>query len=438
LQKAVRGRVVSRGNTTYEATRQSMVWNALKSARFPDAIVRVESQTDVAEAVRFAREHDLKVGIRGGGHNWHNPALRQGGLLLDLSGLNEVNVDARGGRATVQPGVTGAAFMAHLAPRGLAFPVGHCPSVPMSGFLLNGGSGWNYRAWGPACASVHAVDLVNARGDLIHATEDQHADLLWAARGAGPGFFGVITRFHLNLFPLPRVLMRSLLRYPIEDVDRVAAWLSTLVPLADAVELSCTFSSRGVQMNAVAFAETAGEAGRALAPFEAGPPGVAATARNPSQESSVEQVFGRRETTLAPGPRYWGDSGWSNASPEVLLAAVRGRLSAAPAGAVVQLVFFHGQPGPRLPDMACSMFGSTYVHAHTLSNDASQDSANQSWLHGVMGALEPLKVGHYVGEADLAFSPGRAQRCFSPAAWTKLVALKRAYDPDDVFFSYLQ
>jgi FAD/FMN-containing dehydrogenase len=438
LQAAVRGQLVSRGSTAYETTRQSMVWNAVKSARFPDAIVRVQSHTEVMEAVRFAREHDLKVGIRGGGHNWHNPALRQGGLLLDLSGLTESTVDAARRQATVQPGVIGAGFMAELAPRGFAFPIGHCPSVPMSGFLLNGGSGWNYRAWGPACANVHAFDIVNARGESIHATKDQNTDLFWAARGAGPGFFGVVTRFHLNLFALPPVMMRSSLRYPVEDMDRVAAWMSRLVPFDDPVELSCQFTGGGVRINAVAFADTIGDARKALAPLEAEPTGLVAAGRNLYQEASVDQVFGAKDTKLVPGPRYEGDSGWSNASPAELLAAVRERLSMAPAGAVVQLVFFHGQPRPGLPDMACSMFGSTYVHAHTLSNDASQDAASHTWLQGVIASLEPLKIGHYVGEADLGFAPDRAQRCFSTAAWSRLTSLKRRYDPNDVFFTYLR
>lgn len=221
-------------------------------------------------------------------------------------------------------------------------------------------------------------------------------------------------------------------------MDRVAAWLSRQVPFDDAVELGCTFSNRGVQIGATAFANTADDARKALAPLEAGPAGVTAAAQNLYQQVTAEQVFGRKDTTLTPGPRYGGDSGWSNASPEELLATVRDRLPTAPIGAVVQLVFFHGQPRQGLPDMACSMFGSTYVHAHTLSADAAQDTANRNWLHGAITSLEPLKVGHYVGEADLSFAPDRAQRSFSPAAWTRLLALKRRHDPDNVFFSYLQ
>ena len=327
--------------------------------------------------------------------------------------------------------------MGELAPRGLAFPIGHCPSVPMSGFLLNGGLGWNNREWGPSCASVYAFDIVTARGERVHATKEQNADLFWAARGAGPGFFGVVTRFHLNLFPLPRVLMRSSLRYAVDDMDRVAAWLSRQGTFGDSVELSCTFSNRGVQINAVAFADTPDDARKALAPLEGGPVGVTAASRSLNQQVPVEQVFGSKDTTLAPGPRYGGDSGWSNASPAEILATVRDRLSTAPMGAVVQLVIFNSQRPP-IPEMAFSMFGSFYVHAHTLSNDAAQDASDRTWLRGVMASLEPLKVGHYVGEADLSFAPDRASRSFSPAAWAKLLALKRKHDPDDVFFSYLQ
>jgi FAD/FMN-containing dehydrogenase len=164
LQKNVQGRVVPRGGVEYESSRRTVTWNALKPERYPDAIVRVESEADVREAIRFARRHDLKVAIRGGGHNWHNPALRQGGVLLDLSGLKELRVDAEQRKAVVQPGIRGSALMASLAPQGLAFPITRCPGVPLSGFLLNGGIGFNQRVWGPACASIEALDIVNARG----------------------------------------------------------------------------------------------------------------------------------------------------------------------------------------------------------------------------------------------------------------------------------
>ncbi len=328
--------------------------------------------------------------------------------------------------------------MADLAPRGLAFPIGHCATVPLSGFLLNGGLGWNYRLWGPSCASIQAIDVVDAGGELIRADTDQNSDLFWAARGAGPGFFGVVTRFHLNLFALPTAMLRSTLTYGLEDMDRVAAWLSQLVPFAAPVELSCTFSSRGVQISAVAFADTALGARKALEVLEAEPTGLNALRKGLYQESSVEGVFGRASATVEAGPRYAGDSGWSDASPVELLASVRSGLLSAPSGSVVQLVFVHRENLAQQPDMAFSLSGSTYVHAHALWDDAAQDALNHAWVRRAITSLEPLKLGHYVGEADLTFTPNRAQQCFSPAAWTRLTALKRKYDPHDLFFSYLR
>ena len=438
LQNTVQGRVVPRGGPGYDGARHKMVWNALKSERFPDAIVHAWSEADVVDAVRFARQHGLKIAVRGGGHNWHNPALRQGGLLLDLSGLNQVRVDAGHRQAAVQPGVTGGALMADLAPHGLAFPIAHSAKVPVSGFLLNGGLGWNYRLWGPSCASIQALDIVNARGELIRAEKDRNADMFWAARGAGPGFFGVVTRFHLKLFPLPQSMLRSTLNYPVEERERVVAWLSQLVPLAAPVELGCTFSSRGVQIHATAFADSALAARKALQVLEAEPIELKPLRKSLYQEASVEEVFGRASTTVEPGPRYAGDSGWSNASPRELLSSVRDGLLVAPSGSVVQLEFLHHQDWPPQPDMAFSMFGSTYVHAHALWNDAAQDAPNQAWVRDTITSLEPLKVGHYVGEANLSVAPDRAKQCFSPAAWNRLNALKQKHDPDDVFFSYLR
>lgn len=438
LQSKVRGRVIPRGGDEYEGHRHTMMWNAVKPARFPDAIVHVESEIDVTEAVRFARQHELKVAIRGGGHNWHNAALRQGGLLLDLSGLNQVRVNADRRNAIVQPGVTGAAFMADLAPHGLAFPIGHCPTVPLSGFLLNGGVGWNYRVWGPSCASIQALDVVDARGELIRADRHENSDLFWAARGAGPGFFGVVTRFHLNLFALPAAMVRSSLSYAVGDMDKVAAWLSQLVPFATPVELSCTFSRNGVQISAAAFADSALDARKALEVLETEPTGLSAIRKRLYQESSVEEIFGRPSAAVQAGPRYAGDSGWSNASPPELLASVRSELVAAPSGSVVQLVFLHGQSWRQQSEMAFSMSGSTYVHTHALWDDASQDAVNQAWVRSAIASLEPLKVGHYVGEADLTFAPNRAEQSFSPAAWNTLNALKRKHDARELFYSFLR
>src|SRR5439155_5190682 len=143
------------------------------------------------------RSRGLRISIRSGGHSWIGASLRDGGLLIDLSHLNSVSIDPAGRTAVVGPAIRNVELMAALAPYGLAFPAGHCPTVGVGGFLLGGGQGWNQGVWGPACLSVQAIDLVNAEGELITADARQNAELLWLARGVGPGFPGVILRYHL-------------------------------------------------------------------------------------------------------------------------------------------------------------------------------------------------------------------------------------------------
>src|SRR5262245_27161817 len=167
LQVRSPGQIVWRGDPDYEATRRHMVWNQRVPERFPEAIAVAGSDQDVVDAVRLARSRGLRVAIRSGGHSWVGSSLRDGGMLIDLEHLNgaEVNVAAR--TAVVQPAIKNPAIVAALAPLGLAFPTGHCPTVSVGGYLLSGGQGWNQGTWGPACQNVLAIDYVNADGDVI-------------------------------------------------------------------------------------------------------------------------------------------------------------------------------------------------------------------------------------------------------------------------------
>lgn len=139
---------LQKGSADFDRVRATMTWNArIAGARTPEAIVEATSTADVVAAVKYARAHNLKVAIRGGGHNYHGAVLRDGSLLLDLSRLKLIKIDAAGRRASVGPGIKGGELIAALAPHNLAFPVGHCSDVNLSGFLLNGGYGWNLGEW---------------------------------------------------------------------------------------------------------------------------------------------------------------------------------------------------------------------------------------------------------------------------------------------------
>jgi len=230
LQKAVKGTVLWQGDPAYEAARGAAVYRANKPKRFPAVIVLAESDKDVVAAVRFARDHGLKVGRRSGGHGWSSAHLRTGAMLIDLSRMQTVELDAKNRTLWTDPGVLGSRINAELKPHGLIIPTAHHPTVGIGGFAMCGGFGWNSRLWGNGAAHILAVDVVDAEGRLIRADETRNTDYLWAARGAGPGFFGVVTRMKLRANPMPPVMKVSAYGYTADVLEDLFTWARELVP----------------------------------------------------------------------------------------------------------------------------------------------------------------------------------------------------------------
>jgi FAD/FMN-containing dehydrogenase len=146
-QPTVAGSVFQRGQPGYEEARCAAVWNARKPEREPELIVVAQSTADVVSAVRFARAQGLKLAVRSGGHSWFGASIRDSGLLLDLSQLDAIEIDADARSAAVQPAARSRQLATALAPHRLAFPVGHCASVALGGYLLAGGLGCNFGSW---------------------------------------------------------------------------------------------------------------------------------------------------------------------------------------------------------------------------------------------------------------------------------------------------
>jgi FAD/FMN-containing dehydrogenase len=454
MAPAIEGPVVWRGDQQYEATRQSMLWNALKPARFPEAIVSAASEADVVAAVELARSRGLQVAVRAGGHSWVGSPLRDGTLLIDLSSLRELAIDAAARTAAVQPAVTSSKLAEALAAQGLAFPVGHCPSVGISGFVLSGGLGWNSGAWGPACMSLQAIDIVTPDGELVHANENQNAELLWAARGAGPGFPGVVTRFHFALHPLPRAITSSTYVYPLSELEAVADWASGLVnSLPPTVELTLLVAAappvpeagpegRVLIVAATAFEDSPEKAAAALAPLESSPVLDRAFARQVNEPTPFEVLFRDFGGLWREGRRYASDNVWADADFTDILPRLRAHLSQAPspesfAFAVVGPEPPEDAPEEELPDMAFSMVGRAFVSCYAIWEDEADDAANQRWLPSVMAELEPLALGHYLAETDLTVAHSRAERSFARPHWDRLQELRRKLDPEEVFPPYL-
>jgi FAD/FMN-containing dehydrogenase len=435
-----------RGEPEYDEARDNATWNKrLAAARAPAAIVRCRSTEEVARALEDARRQGLKVSPRGSGHHYEAAALRDGGLLLDLGLLCDVEIEREARTARVGAGVTGGALLGRLAEQRLAFPVGHCADVALSGYLLAGGFGWNAGAWGPASASVTAVELVTAAGERLLASEDEYPDLLWAAKGHGPGFFAAITAYHLALHPLPSTAFAWSTSFAAESAPALADWLTAATAAAEAsAEIIALVGAEpksgrpAVTVRAIAVGESEDQARSRIASFHS-PPKEAEPIGDTSEEA-MPFIDLHRLSAMPHNKRVAADHLWSDASlGELLLAAAPG--AEAPSKfSTINLVSFGGNGAvaapPRGQHGALSVGGTAGAGIYAMWDHPADDDANREWVRRVDEALAPLRSGRYVGEADLTAGPDRRAECFTPEALGRLTELRERYDPDGLFFAY--
>ena len=435
---------IRKGDKAYEAACRNIIWNERIPTRRPDMIVTPSSESDVVTAVRFAREAGFQIAVRSGGHSWTGASLRDGGMLIDLGRLNAYSIDGQAERVSVQPAVAVRDLATKLSDAGLSFPTGHCPSVCAGGYLLAAGWGWNAQAWGPACHRVEAIDVVTADGELLHADAQHHPDLLWAARGGGPGFPGVVTRFHLRAFPLPRAIATSEYVFDVRHLSEVVGWLgqhgSELPPcIEDGMKL-CWFDSDTpvLILSTIAFAASQHEAIEALNFFDATPVARLAisTSRNPS--SSFAELYRESARSYPQGRRYDADTLWSEADPVALVSRVAELLTQAPSRASFLTLAFHrgSLPTAPAPGAALSMRGGLFVGCYAMWDAAVDDEANLAWVESLMRIAEPDIKGHYIGEMDLRrWHPSRA---YAPEHWRRLQDLRAQVDPAGLFHNFLE
>ncbi len=217
LAERCRGEVILPGDAAYDSTRA--VWNATVDRR-PAVIVRCRGTADIMAALRFAREQDLPVAVRGGGHNVAGNAVCDGGMMIDLASMKAVHVDPTSRVARVQGGATGGDVDHETQAFGLATPTGIISTTGVAGLTLGGGFGWLSRLYGLAADNLLSVDVVTAEGQLLTASEMEHEDLFWGLRGGG-GNFGVAAGFTFRLHAVgPQVLFGPTI-YRLEDAPGV-------------------------------------------------------------------------------------------------------------------------------------------------------------------------------------------------------------------------
>ena len=217
LGSRLRGELLRSVDAGYEEAR--LLWNGVIDRR-PALIVRCAAVEDVVEAVNFARENDLLLAVRGGGHNVAGTASAEGGLVLDLSPLKDVEVDPAGRTVHAGAGVTIGELDGETQRHGLATPMGVVSETGIAGLTLNGGMGHLRRKHGLSSDNLLSVELVTADGRVLKASEEENADLFWAVRGGG-GNFGVVTSFEYRLHPVGPEVMCAFVFYPGDRAEEV-------------------------------------------------------------------------------------------------------------------------------------------------------------------------------------------------------------------------
>jgi hypothetical protein len=217
LESSFRGELVRPGERSYDERRK--IWNG-SIDRFPALIARCAGVADVIAAVRFARRTGLVVAVRGGGHSFPGLSVCDGGIVIDLSLMKGIRVDPEARTARAQAGVLIGELDRETQAFGLAATGGIVTHTGLSGLTLGGGIGWLMRKHGLTIDQLLSVDLVTAEGEFVKASERENADLFWGVRGGG-GNFGIVTEFELRLNPVGPTVLAGPIFWPMADSPQV-------------------------------------------------------------------------------------------------------------------------------------------------------------------------------------------------------------------------
>lgn len=437
------GRHFFRGDEGYEAVRSATVWHERVPDRYPDVIVQAVDVDDVVATVRYAKANNKRVTIKSGGHSWAANHLRDGAVLLDVSRLEQTAIDPEKKVAVVGPGKGGSVLAAELDELGLFFPAGHCKGVRIGGYLLQGGYGWNSRVHGPACESVLGLDVVTADGEKLYIDADNHPDLYWAARGSGPGFFAVVTAFHLKLYPKPAVCANALYVYSTDYLDEVYTWARSVGADVDRRVEFQILMSRAMPFMGLdepcltvvgpVFADSEQDAADALAFMESCPVREHALLAVPCAPTDLEFAYQGVMSNYPSGYRYATDNMWTSASAEELLPGIRRIFETMPPHPA-HLLWLNWGPSPQRQDMAYSLEDEIYLAMYTVWKDPADDDKYSDWARSNMAGMEHLQTGVQLADENLGERPAKFMTDENMA---KLDRIRDAYDPDGRFHPWM-
>ncbi|WP_411964351.1 FAD-binding oxidoreductase [Haloferax sp. YSMS24] len=439
LEASFRGPVIRPGDAEYDEART--VYNAMVDRR-PAVIVRPTGVADVMTAVDFAREHDLLVAVKGGGHNVAGNAVCDDGLMIDLGLMSSVRVDRDERTVRVGAGARLGDLDHETAPFGLVAPAGVASITGIAGLTLGGGFGYLCRKYGLTIDNLRSVDLVTAQGELVRASEDENPELFWGIRG-GSGNFGIVTSFEFGLHELEHVLA-GLIVYSAEEAQSIVQrWWNVASDAPDELSVWLNFSNappepfipeayHGERILSVVpiYAGDVDDGWDVIAPLrELGDP-IADTVE-PRRFVDWQQAF---DESYPAGERYfWKSHNFRDPSPEALDRIAE--FAVAPPTPETRVSVTHlGGAVNRVPSDATAYphrDADFLVNITTRWSDPALDEECIAWTREYFDALAPYATGGtYVnftteteGEQPMAYMDN----------YDRLVELKNEWDPENLF-----
>lgn len=441
LRTAHRGPVLEPADAGYEPARK--VWNAMIDRR-PALIARCTGSVDVQQAVRFAARHRLLNSVRGGGHNIAGLAICEGGLVIDLSQLRGVWIDAEARTVRAQAGCTLADVDRETQAHGLAAVMGFVSTTGIAGLTVGGGFGYLTRQHGWTCDTLVSMDVVTAEGKLVRASATENAELFWALRGGG-GNFGVVTSFRFRLHPVGPQVHAGLVVYPFAQAGAVLrAWRDFCACAPDELSvwavmrkapplpfLPAAVHGQEVVIFALVWSGAVEEGERAVAPVLAfGEPIAAALGAQPY--AAFQTAF---DPLLTPGGRnYWKSANFATLGD----AAIDGLVAAASQLPGPECEIFVAQLGgamSRVEAAATPFVGRDVrfiMNVHGRWADRRDDDAVRRWARRSFEAATP----HATGSGYVNFlTEDEAERVSTSygSNHARLQALKARFDPGNLF-----
>ena len=432
FKASLRGALLRPGDVGYEDARK--IHNGMIDHR-PALIARCAGVADVLTGVRFAREHDVLVSVRGGGHGMPGFAVCEGGLMLDLSGMKSVHVDPHRRTVRAEAGVTWSEFDHETQAFGLATTGGVVGSTGIAGLTLGGGHGFLMRSHGLACDNVLSVDIVTADGRWLCASATEHAELFWGIRGGG-GNFGVVTSFEYRLHPL-ETMLAGMVIYPMSQAKaflKLYREVTSTAPdeLGTLVALGTLPDGTQAAVLLVGYNGPIADGEKLLRPLrEFGPP--LADQVGPSPYSALQGIS---EHFNPRGYRNYLKTNYLRELSDDAIDILVERYASVPAPFSHIVVEHMGGAVSRMDRNA-----TAYNYRDAQYNflivgmwaDSAQDATAIPWVRGLWQALQPFSSENIYVNYESDVGVDRVQAAYGAAKYERLVALKNTYDPTNFF-----